>query len=164
MSPFQGHAFLPKSTWESLPTDAWGSMSGREGPGQVWFPATCWAPADYMPRAQLLQNPSLCSLSLLCSQNGAGRRSDWAGHQGLQPLIPTLSTGEILCTHFSKSAENLWMSASELGIACLGKLESGLRRTNWADRKTEGGLIQKVSRVHRSHKTAAEVLDPPCFS
>lgn len=43
----------------------------------------------------------------------------WACYQGLRPLMPALSFGKVHCIHFSKSAENLRMSASELSTALL---------------------------------------------
>lgn len=44
---------------------------------------------------------------------------DWAHYQRLQPPMPALSFGKVHCINFSKSAENLCMSASELSTALL---------------------------------------------
>lgn len=77
---------------------------GRAGPGQVWSPATCPGTRRLHRESSATPKPRSYSLSLPCFQNGLGGNPDRAG---LQPLMPTLSSGETHPVLLSKSAEDL---------------------------------------------------------
>ena len=121
MSPFPGHAFLPKSTWS--PCQPAPEAAGGDGQGRAWVGVAF----SYLSRHRLVpwgelshsKAPVSATFPSPAPRTGLAGDTDWAHCQGLQPLMPALSFGKVHCIHFSKSAENLRMSASELSTALL---------------------------------------------
>lgn len=84
---FPGTCFLSQVHLELLLTGAWGGIRQGTACNRCGAQLPLWAPAGSMGRAQLLQNPSLCSFPLPCSQNWAGRPRLGRSLKALTPEI-----------------------------------------------------------------------------
>lgn len=108
--------FLVQATQEPLP--AGGAWMAGQGLGRCGPQLSVQAPVGFMARAQLLQNPSVCSLSLFCFQGRTGRKSGLGRPPKTSASNTTLSSADII--HSLQQIFGQPMNVSQrVGTVCL---------------------------------------------
>lgn len=146
---------MPKSTWS--PCQPAPEAAGGDGQGRAWVGVALSSLSRHrlVPWGELSHSkaPVSAPFPSPAPRTGLAGDADWAHCQGLQPLMPALSFGKVHCIHFSKSAENLRKSASELSTALLESWNLVLGEVLVEQKEKQGSLILKV---HRNQQTAAQ--------